>query len=120
MAITVSYEVELHAFGEQGQTIRTVDIPLTEVGGIDCRRDLLEVTRDILGLIFHYGQNDFQPKPVRSVSVGDIVRLAGERFVVKGIGWMKVPADWQTPTFTHGGRLIAEFESGWGLTRGGK
>lgn len=125
MAETITFEVELHAFGEQGREIRPVDVPAKEA--------MLAILSPhepgqpgILGPIFQYGQNDFQPKPFRSVSVGDIIRLhpkgaAEERYVVKGIGFERVPEGWVTPTFAHGTEpdgsphLVAEGEWAWGL-----
>lgn len=45
-----------------------------------------------LGLAFHYGQNDFQPRPVRSVSVGDVIQLGdGSLHRVLGCGWEHLP-----------------------------
>lgn len=72
-------EVEMLAFGN-GE-IREVEVPDGEV------------TSDVdqmLELVFHYGQNDFQPKNHPSVSVGDVVRLNNERYAVAGLGFRKV------------------------------
>ena len=61
------YEVEMWAFDNLGE-IREVDVPVAEV----------ETCKDIeeeLELVFRYGQNDFQTKPIRSVSVDDVIRI---------------------------------------------
>lgn len=67
-------QVEQWAFGE-GE-IREVNVPMAIV---------------TLDQVFHYGQNDFQNVPGRySVSVGDIILLKGERWVIAPIGFTKL------------------------------
>lgn len=62
----MKFNVELWAFGDMGK-IRFVDVPDAELTG--------DIVGD-LSLIFHYGQNDFQPiDGVRSVSVDDVIRI---------------------------------------------
>ncbi len=74
----MTIEVELNTFGG-GRTIRKVEVPDDEwrAAGTEAR----------LELAFQYGQNDFQPQPLPSVSVGDVVRLEGERWAVAPCGW---------------------------------
>lgn len=45
-----------------------------------------------LGLVFQYGQNDFQPRAgCYSMSVGDVARLPdGRRFMCDPIGWRQL------------------------------
>jgi len=62
------YEVELWGFGSLGK-IRQVDVPYELYS--DCKGNVEEE----LELVFKYGQNDFQPLPIRSVSVDDVVRI---------------------------------------------
>lgn len=71
-------EVELWAFGGEGR-IRPVEIPESteEAPSIGI----------VLEAVFHFGQNDFQPKPFRSVSVGDVVRLGERRYTVAPCGF---------------------------------
>lgn len=83
----MKFEVEMHAFGK-GQ-IRTVTLPLD--------------VRACLGAIFEFGQNDFQPQQMPSVSVGDIIRFNNERWVVMPVGFKKVSADFQPPADDRGG-----------------
>ena len=45
---------------------------------------------DVLDSTFKYGQNDFQPQNLPSVSVGDVVEYNGEYHDVKGIGFEKI------------------------------
>ena len=46
-----------------------------------------------LEMVFYYGQNDFQPKPIRSVSCGDVVVLPdGSLHKVLGAGFESLPA----------------------------
>jgi hypothetical protein len=66
-------KVSLVGFGDKG--VRFVDIELPD----DENR-----MSQILGEVFRLGQNDFQPKDVRSVSVGDIIEL---KFKVEDIGF---------------------------------
>ena len=57
---------------------------------------------DRLELVFHYGQNVFQPRQMCSVSVGDVILLDGEMFMVMGGGFKKIEEGaylkfWNTP-----------------------
>jgi hypothetical protein len=83
----LTYEVEMHAFADGA--IRTVRIPedhLPKQGaGIE----------EVLEAVFMYGQNDFQPQPMPSVSVGDVVRIPDgyggwDAYRVEGAGWSKL------------------------------
>lgn len=74
-------EVELIAFGN-GQ-IRTVEVPDSDM---EEPRPLTEK----LELVFTYGQNDFQPLGMPSVSVGDVVRFDGKRYRVEAMGYEEV------------------------------
>jgi len=64
--------------------IREVEIDLT-----------IEVSEDqLLDLIFLKGQNEIDPQPHPSVSVGDVIELAPDRlFVVKSIGFAQTTRD---------------------------
>jgi hypothetical protein len=44
---------------------------------------------NILNQVFHFGQNDFQPKNCPSVSVGDVIEYDGLQMVVS-VGFMKI------------------------------
>ena len=78
-----TYNVHMFAFSKDRKTIRVVDIP--EAQHEQCKGKV----HDILELIFHYGQNDFQRQPYYSVSVGDVAEVAGEYWMVMGTGWKK-------------------------------
>lgn len=71
----MDFQVEMLAFGDPGE-IRIVSIP-------DDKEQSLEN-------VFHYGQNDFQPKAHPSVSVGDVVTYQNEKYLVSGIGFKKL------------------------------
>ena len=71
-------KVNLVGFGDKG--VRFVDIELPAIPNQDDPYDMDYVLNEV----FHLGQNDFQPKDVRSVSVGDIVEL---KFRVENIGF---------------------------------
>jgi hypothetical protein len=76
----VVVEVELIAFG--GGRLRQVEVPAAELAGCSIEEQLERV--------FYYGQNDFQPRPMPSVSVGDVVRLGGKRWRVASFGFDEV------------------------------
>jgi hypothetical protein len=95
----MTYEVEMHAFAE-GKT-RRVNVPDDE--------------DQTLGNIFKYGQNDFAGaidlmQQMPSVSVGDIIRLRGWRYVVMPNGFKKVSDTFKPPPQDRGG-LYAYFPS---------
>jgi hypothetical protein len=71
--------VELHAFRLPGEAIpvRAVEVDSPESAPL---AEVLEET-------FRLGQNDNQPQPMRSVSVGDVVLHAGRRFRVAMVGF---------------------------------
>ncbi len=74
------FQVELHAFLEG--KVRTVVVSDEE---------LIGVTEDeVLERVFHYGQNDFQPQRLPSVSVGDVIFYKGKRFRVVVGGFEKL------------------------------
>ena len=70
-------QVHMLAFGTSGE-IRIVNLP-------DC--DLPQPLNEILDLVFHYGQNDFQPKEHCSVSVGDVIEYNDTYFRVARMGF---------------------------------
>ena len=74
------YEVEMWAWADGA--VRTVDVPDAEALG----------DKDLRDSIFKYGQNDFQPRKMPSVSVGDVIRLGGKKWRVEPCGFKEVPA----------------------------
>ena len=82
------YEVEMWAFCNGA--VRKVDVPLVDMKSIDdSQKDSLT-----LEAIFYWGQNDFQPQDMPSVSVGDIAQLApNSRWLCCSLGWRKLDAD---------------------------
>ena len=70
---------------------RIVDIP--DVQARDLASSSYEADKQVLlELVFMNGQNDFQPKPIRSVSCGDVVELPdGSLYKVLGAGWEALP-----------------------------
>ena len=78
-----TFEVEMAAFANGA--IREVDVP---------EREIKEKSdEEILERIFHWGQNDFQPRQLPSVSVGDVVRMKGKRFMVVAVGFKEIGKD---------------------------
>lgn len=78
-------DVELRAFGDQG-AIRPVELPDHLAGEEEPAR--------VLPWVWFFGQNDHQPKPYRSVSMGDIIRLGGRRYIIRAVGFEPVPEDY--------------------------
>ena len=81
---------------------RIVDIP--DVQARDLASSSYEADKQVLlELVFMNGQNDFQPKPIRSVSVGDVVRLPDESLHrVLGTGWEALPSETDITTLERG------------------
>lgn len=71
------FQVEMLAFGNWGE-IREVEVPDNLV---------TDNTDEMLENVFHYGQNDFQPQQHPSVSMGDVIRLDGQKFLVCDFGF---------------------------------
>lgn len=76
--------VHMFAFADEGDRskIREVEIP-------DEKAKFAKIY-ELLELVFKYGQNDFQPKPFPSVSVGDVAEINGEYYMVMRIGWKQI------------------------------
>lgn len=77
-------EVEMVAFKEEGHDfgVRNVEVPDREAVRLP-QEKLLET-------VMHYGQNDFQNQKIPSVSVGDVIRLDGRRFLVTALGFKEI------------------------------
>lgn len=76
-------KVRMIAFGD-GQ-IREVEIPDGEWNA------QFNIPTRQLELVFHYGQNDFQPvSNCPSVSVGDVIELEDKLFKVCGFGFSEM------------------------------
>lgn len=79
------FEVEMVAFAHAARDygVRTVDVPEEEF-------EKVKDDNEVLDLIFKWGQNDFQRRDCPSVSVGDVIRLKGDRYIVKMTGFEKL------------------------------
>lgn len=82
---TRRFMVKMLAF-EDGKFPTLFDIP-TRTVEIPNKPNL--TTDQALDLIFQYGQNDFQPQQMRSVSVGDVV-ICGGLWMVGVMGFRKL------------------------------
>jgi len=81
MLIRVYLTASRHTPHEEG-IIRSVDIP-----DHTSERGLLEAT-------FYWGQNDFQPQRLPSVSVGDVIELPnGNYYRVAAMGFKRLAED---------------------------
>ncbi len=77
--------VFLLAFRRPGEpaVIRPVKVPDEAIGRASSESAICE-------LAFKFGQNDFQPLPFRSVSVGDVASLEGRLFIVEVAGFREI------------------------------
>jgi hypothetical protein len=94
----MTFDVEITSMlGDDGQpAIRPVDVPdeaihkaLGSPPTYAWRERRIEA-HAVLDLVFHYGQNDFQPLPFYSVSVGDVIRVGEGRFRVERVGFERI------------------------------
>lgn len=79
------FEVEMVAFKDIGHEhgIRRVDVP-------DKEYKAAKTDEEILDLVYKWGQNDFQRRDCPSVSVGDVIHLKGERYLVSSMGFKRL------------------------------
>ena len=86
----MQFEVQMWAFTESKDDLkkRTVEIP-----SHDIREFNKGNTFHKLGMIYYYGQNDFQPRECPSVSMGDVIELDNELWLVKASGFRKLMLD---------------------------
>ena len=99
------FTAHLLAFDYDAKT-REIDVPDSiidqQIGSLDqpLRPGKLVA---LLEQIFFYGQNDFQPRPIRSLSVGDVVRLHdGRLYRVLGLGWERIPEHLEVEDLARG------------------
>lgn len=76
------FNVRMLAFEDDG-VIRQVDVPDDKVVLTKSHLELLE-------LIFYYGQNDFQPQQVCSVSMGDVAEIGDKFYRCEAVGWKEI------------------------------
>lgn len=71
---------------------------------LDSFEKMKEAGQDhVLGLAFKYGQEDFQRRGKRSVSVGDVIMLTdGSLHRVLGLGWEHLPPGTDVNTLERG------------------
>ncbi len=82
--------VKVHLLAFTDGEIREVEVPELDT--------LLPPTNDdelghVLELVFHWGQNDFQPQQKPSVSVGDVIEMDGRFHRVESVGFKELTAD---------------------------
>jgi hypothetical protein len=76
----MKFQVEMLAFGNWGE-IREVEVPDHLV---------INDTTEMLETVFYYGQNDFQPVQHPSVSMGDVIRMGNDRYLVCHMGFRQL------------------------------
>lgn len=77
----MKYKAYMTAFKTKAD-IRIVEIPNEAI------KDKSKA--EILELIYKHGQNEFQPMPNPSISVGDIIELEGRYFMVRPFGFSEI------------------------------
>jgi hypothetical protein len=80
MRTTIAFEVELNMFCQGA--IRIVRVPKHEIGNVSYIEDL--------NAIWYWGQNDHQPQRIPSISMGDVIRLRGERYLILAAGYRRL------------------------------
>ena len=63
-------------------TIRVVRVPKGEIGNRNYVEDL--------NAIWRWGQNDSQPQKLPSISMGDVIRFRGERWLIMAAGFRRL------------------------------
>lgn len=84
MKTTKTFKVEMLAFishGMEREKFREVEVPSALIKKNDNRN---------LENIYKFGQNEFQPKQCRSVSVGDVIHYKGRKFMVNDTGFLEL------------------------------
>lgn len=74
-----TFRVRMTAYDQP--RVREVTVPDDELAG-ESKHDLEK--------IFYYGQNDFQPQPIYSVSVADVVEYNGRLFLCQPMGFSEI------------------------------
>ena len=82
-------KVLMLAFENDG-VVRTVDVPDEETSPTLQGVDPYWFENHVLERVFYYGQNDFQPQNICSVSVGDVVEHEGKYFMCAVTGWIEI------------------------------
>lgn len=80
MRTTIAFEVELNMFCQGA--IRIVRVPKHEIGNVSYIEDL--------NAIWYWGQNDHQPQKMPSISMGDVIRFRGERYLIMAAGFKRL------------------------------
>lgn len=73
--------VKASMYASASGAVREIDVPDAELVG---------TVEEKLERVFRWGQNDFQPRPCPSLSVGDVVCLDGRDFLVRSFGWREL------------------------------
>jgi len=79
-----------HNLGFLNEGIRYVDVPEHKIPGEHMCHNNKEALHSLLDWVWHYGQNDFQPKEQRSLMVGDVICVYGYRFKIDDFGFSEI------------------------------
>ena len=77
---TMLVKVQMLAFENEG-VVRLVNVPDNEL----CADPL-----HALETVFYYGQNDFQPQNICSLSCGDVAEYEGKNYLCCFAGWQEI------------------------------
>jgi len=82
-------KVHMLAFNDDNPSpVRVVDVPQEDYNNVTGHSDPWMLA----DVVYCYGQNDFQARPIRSVSVGDVIEFPDGRLLrVRGVGFEVLP-----------------------------
>lgn len=95
-------EVELRAFDDNPKAVRAglgylnaglryINVPNKEVPNENMFHNEESAMYSLLNSIWHWGQNDFQPKTTtRSLMAGDVIRIYNRRFKIDMVGFSEL------------------------------
>ena len=84
----ITVEVELLAFDSHERT-RLVDIDVEDF-------ESLQTVEDVLNVVYKLGQNDYQSRPMPSVSAGDVIKYQKKMYLVCNIGFTEVDQEFMS------------------------
>ena len=84
----MKFNVHMLAF-EETYRIRRVEVPKEKMIELSINGTI----DDLLGLIFYYGQNDFQPQKCCSVSAGDVIEVSNKLYMILRMGFLPITTE---------------------------
>jgi hypothetical protein len=93
LAFTTDVPIPTREIEIPAERLAEAVVKMTDDTSLDTAEKIMAAGRDlVLGLAYELGQEDFQRRGKRSVSVGDVIRLEdGSLHRVLGAGWEHLP-----------------------------